>query len=59
MLLQFLNDGLLVGGRERRGAKDLGKLCVLLENAAERLERLCGGVESIGFGGRSVLPTEC
>lgn len=59
VLLKFLDDLLLVVGSQRWGAQDLSELGVLLENSGEGFERLCGGVENVGFGGRGVLQSNC
>lgn len=56
VLLEFLDNLLLVRDGEGGGVQDLAELGVLLENCRERLERLCGGVEGVGFGGCGVLP---
>lgn len=55
MLLEFLDDLLLVGDGEGGRAQNLDELGVLLEDACERLKRLCGGVKDVGFRGRGVL----
>lgn len=58
-LLQLVNDLLLVGGREGRGADDGGELAVVLEGLAEGGEGLGDLVEGGGFGGGSVLFINC
>lgn len=59
MLLELSDDLLLVGDGEGRGTKDLSELGVLLEDSGEVLERLGGGFEGAGFGGRGVLRKNC
>jgi hypothetical protein len=56
VLLELLDNLLLVRDGERGSVEDLVKLGVLLEDSLKSLERLCGGVEGVGLGGRGVLP---
>ena len=58
-LLQLVNDLLLVGGREGRGADDGGELAVVLKDLAEGGEGLGDLVEGGGLGGGSVLFINC
>lgn len=58
-LLQLVNDLLLVGGREGRGADDGGELAVVLKDLAEGGEGLGDLVESGGLGRGSVLYSNC
>lgn len=54
-LLELLDDGLLVVGREGRGTDDGGELAVSLQGLTKGSEGLGGLVKSSRLGGSSVL----